>query len=116
MSDAPTGVRAPFADGGNLGWRNFVADRGIVVLSARKVALQKGSASRLTLLRIGKEDFQPQVLGRVVGCAKDRGRLGRDVTLAISRVKITWGGPDQDELANQVRTIERDLLRDHSAD
>jgi len=33
-----------------------------------------------------------------------------------SRVVITRGGPDQDELANQVRTVEGDLLRDHSAD
>src|SRR5258708_8574218 len=29
---------------------------------------------------------------------------------------VTRGGPYQDELANQVRTVERDLLRDHSAD
>src|SRR4029077_3055111 len=98
------------------GWRNLVADRGIAVLSARKVALQEGSASRLTLLRISEEDFQPQVFGWVVGRAKDRRRLWGDVTLAISGVKITRAGPDQDELANQVRTVERDLLRDHSAD
>ncbi len=109
-------MRAPFADGGNLGWRNLVADRSVAVLNARKVALQEGSASPLTLLRISKEDFQPQVLGWVVGRAKDCRRLRGDVPLAISRVKITRGGPDQDELANQVRTVERDLLRDHSAD
>src|SRR6267378_7180403 len=36
---ALSGVRAPFADGGDLGWRNLVADRSIAVLSARKVAL-----------------------------------------------------------------------------
>src|SRR5258705_12792370 len=29
---------------------------------------------------------------------------------------ITRSGPDQDELANYVRTVEGDLLRDHSAD
>src|SRR5713101_2036317 len=114
--EALSGVRAPFADGGNLGWRNLVADRSVAVLNARKVALQEGSASRLTLLRISKEDFQPQVLGWVVGRAKDRRRLWGDVALAISRVKITRGGPDQDELANQVRTVECDLLRDHSPD
>src|SRR6266403_4171287 len=62
IREALSGVSAPFDDGGNLGWRNLVADRGIAVLSARKVALQEGSASRLTLLRISKEDFQPQVL------------------------------------------------------
>jgi len=116
IREALSGVRAPFADGGDLGRHNLVADRGIAVLSARKVALQEGSASRLTLLRISKEDFQPQVLRWVVGRAKDRRRLWRDVALAISGLKITRGGPDQDELANQVRTVERDLLRDHSAD
>src|SRR6266403_2003197 len=116
IREALSGVRAPFADGGDLGRHNLVADRGIAVLSARKVALQEGSASRLTLLRISKEDFQPQVLGWVVGRAKDRRRLWGDVALAISRVKITRGGPDQDELANQIRTVECDLLRDHSAD
>src|SRR5580700_5521250 len=110
-----SGVRAPFANGGNLGRHDLVADRGIAVLT-RKVALQEGSPSRLTLLRISKEHFQPQVLGWVVGRAKDRGRFWGDVTLPISRVMITRGGPDQDELANQVRTVERDLLRDHSAD
>src|SRR6267142_7139108 len=116
IREALSGVRAPLADGGNLGWRNLVADRGIAVLSARKVALQEDSPSRLTLLRISKEHFQPQVLWWVVGRAKDRRRLWSDVALAISRVVITRGGPDQDELANQVRTVERDPLRDHSAD
>src|SRR5712692_5723849 len=70
----------------------------------------------MALLRISKEDFQPQVFGWVVGRAKDCRRLRGDVALAISRVMVTRGGPDQDELANQVRTVERDLLRDHSAD
>src|SRR6267143_1320994 len=94
IREALSGVRAPFADCGNLGWRDLVADRGIAVLSAREVALEEGSASRLTLLRISKEDFQPQVLGRVVGRAKDRRRFWSDVPLAISRVKIARGGPD----------------------
>src|SRR5882757_1174106 len=116
VREALSGERAPLADGSNLGWRNLVADRGIAVLNARKVALQEGSPSRLTLLRISKEHFQPQVLGWVVGRAKDRGRFWGDVTLPISRVMITRGGSDQDELANQVRTVERDLLRNHSAD
>src|SRR6266446_2742385 len=116
IREALSWVRAPFADGGNLGWRNLVADRGIAVLSARKVALQEGSPSRLTPLRISKEHFQPQVLGWVVGRAKDRGRFWGDVTLPISRVMITRGGSDQDELANQVRTVEGDLLCEHSAD
>jgi hypothetical protein len=56
------------------------------------------------------------VLRWVVGRTEDRGRFWGDVALAISRVKITRGGPDQDEFANQVRTVECDLLRDHSAD
>src|SRR6266446_8970315 len=56
------------------------------------------------------------MLGRIVGRAEDRGCLWGDVALAISSVKIARGGSDQNELANELRTIERDLLRDHSAD
>src|SRR6266446_5620794 len=116
IREALSWVRAPLADGSNLGWRNLVADWRIAVLSPREVTLQECSASRLARLRISKEDFQPQVFGWVVGRAKDCRRLRGDVALAISRLMVTRGGPDQDELANQVRTIERDLLRDHSAD
>src|SRR5438132_9049623 len=72
--------------------------------------------SRLTLLRISEEDFEPQVLGWVVGGAKDRRRLWGDMTLAISCVVIARGGTNQNQLTNQFRTVERDLLRDHSAD
>ena len=45
IREALSWVRAPFADGGNLGWRNLVADRSVAVLNARKVALQEGSAA-----------------------------------------------------------------------
>src|SRR6266436_9321552 len=72
--------------------------------------------SRLTLLRISEEDFEPQVLGWVVGGTKDRRRLRGDVTLAISCVVIARGGTNQNQLTNQFRMVERDLLRDHSAD
>src|SRR4029077_1578072 len=54
--------------------------------------------------------------GRIVASTEDRGRLGRDVPLSVSRVVIAWCGSDQNELANELRTVERDLLRDHSAD
>src|SRR2546427_11531242 len=56
------------------------------------------------------------MLGRIVGRAEDSGCLWGDVALSISSVKIARGGSDQNELANELRTIERDLLRDHSAD
>ena len=52
----------------------------------------------------------------MVGSAEDRGRLGRQVPLSVSCIVIARCGSDQDEFANQIRTVERDLLRDHSAD
>src|ERR1700692_359130 len=52
----------------------------------------------------------------MVGRTEDRGRLGRDVPLSVSCVVIARRGSDQDELVNKLRTVERDLLRDHSAD
>src|SRR4029077_9816992 len=91
-------------------------DRGISVLSAGEVALQIGSASRLTLLRISGKNFEAQVRWWGVGGTKDRRRLRGDVTLAISCVVIARGGTNQNQLTNQFRTVERDLLRDHSAD
>src|SRR5439155_5108812 len=45
-----------------------------------------------------------------------RGRLGCDVPLSASCVVISRCGSDQDEFVNELRTVERDLLRDHSAD
>src|SRR6202140_4395089 len=52
----------------------------------------------------------------MVGSAEDRGRLGRHVPLSVSCIVIARCGSDKDEFANQIRTVERDLLRDHSAD
>src|SRR5439155_19688091 len=63
ICEAFSRLRSPLADGGNLCCCDLVADWGIAVLSAREIALQEGSASSLTLLRISEEDFEPQVLG-----------------------------------------------------
>src|ERR1700736_6701467 len=52
----------------------------------------------------------------MVGSAEGRGRLGRHVPLSVSCVVLARCGSDQDELANEFRTVECDLLRDHSAD
>src|SRR5260370_7974802 len=79
VREALSGVRAPLADGSNLGWRNLVADWRIAVLSPREVTLQECSASGLALLRISKEDFQPEAFFWLLGPAKASRRLRRDV-------------------------------------
>src|SRR5438093_10318459 len=56
------------------------------------------------------------MLGRIVGSAEDGGRLGRDVSLSVSRVVIARCGSDKDEFANELRTIECNLLSDHPTD
>ena len=38
------------------------------------------------------------------------------MALSVSSVVIARCGSDQDEFANELWTVERDLLRDHSAD
>jgi hypothetical protein len=48
--------------------------------------------------------------------AENRRRFRSDVALAVSRVMITRGSSDEDELANKFRTVECDLLCDHAAD
>src|SRR5260370_17920823 len=65
---------------------------------------------------MGKEALEPEGLGWVVADSEDRRRLRGSMPLAISRVETARRSSDQDELADQFRTVEGDLLRDHAAE
>src|SRR5258707_3580460 len=65
---------------------------------------------------MGKEALEPEVLGWVVADSEDRRRLRGNMPLAISCVETARRSSDQNELADQFRTVEGDLLRDHAAE
>jgi hypothetical protein len=116
ISETLAACGSPITDGRNLRWRDLVTNRSVTVLSAREIAFQEGTAGCLALFRIREEDLEPQVLGRIVGGAENRRSLRCNVARAISRTMVTRCGSDQNELANQLGTVERDLLSNHSTD
>src|SRR5260370_388181 len=65
---------------------------------------------------MGKEALEPEVLGWVVADSEDRRPLRGNMPLAISRVETARRSSDQNEPADQFRTVEGDLLRDHAAE
>src|ERR1700676_1151534 len=109
----PLFLDAPFVHRFNLGGRNLVVHLGIAPLLAKMLALQELLSCRLGRLGRTEEDREPHMLGRIIDGAEDPlcdlGHRLHGVTAARTRAH-------QDQLADEIGSLQRDFLRDHAAD
>src|SRR5258706_9921932 len=106
-------LHAPLADGLDLGGRSLYVHLGIAVPVPTPESLQKLSTRGLACFRLREMDFQPELLGRIVGRAENLLRLGREGRHALTAAR---SGADQDEAPDEARGLNRDLLRHESTD
>src|SRR5580704_8468335 len=106
-------LHAPFVHRFNLGGRNLVVHLGIAPFLAKMLPLQEFLSCRLRRLGRTEEDREPEVLGRIIGGAEDPlCDLGqRRHALSAART-----GTHEDQLADEIGSLQRDFLRDHAAD
>src|ERR1700752_1620340 len=109
----PVSLNAPLLHRFDLGGRHLVVHFGIAPLRTKMRALQKRPSRGLARLGRTELDCEPDVLGGIVGGAEEApGSLGQRLhTLTAARA-----GADEDQLANEIRRLQRDFLRDHAAD
>src|SRR6266436_4689143 len=104
---------APFPHRFDLGGRHFVVHFRIAPNLTKMRALQELASSRLA--RLGRTEFdrEPDILGRIVGGAKDPPCiLGQQLhSLTAARTCAI-----DDQPANEIGRLQSDFLHDHAAD
>src|SRR5271170_3931839 len=104
---------APLSHGFDLGGRHLVVHFGIAALLPKMRALQEFPSRRLARRGCTEFDREPDILGRIVGGAKEPPcSLGQRLhSLTAARTCAI-----DDQSANEIGRLQSDFLHDHAAD
>src|SRR6202140_193394 len=109
----PLLLDAPLAHRFDLGGRHLVVYLGIAALLPKMCALQELPSRRLACRGRTEFDREPDILGRIVGGAKEPPcSLGQQ----LHSLTAAWTCAIDDQPANEIGRLQHDFLRDHAAD